>query len=136
MKGPRRPYYESVADNRGPVLLVDDNLDVLVATARYLREQGLEVLTSSSGLGVSTLVRRHSPAVIVLDVTMPALDGDALARLLTSQGLARTTPIIFYSAVGEEELDVIAHRIPGASYVQKLDGAPALYARIHQLETN
>lgn len=124
-----------MADKRGPVLLVDDNADILVATARYLREHGLEVLTSNSALGVSAMVRRRPPSVIVLDVMMPALDGDALARVLQSHGLARTTPIIFYSAVGEEELNAITQRIPGASAVPKIDGPSALYARIQQVET-
>jgi DNA-binding response OmpR family regulator len=115
---------------RGPILLVDDNAEIIVTTARYLRTRGLEVVTSSSSLGVSSLVRRHVPSIIVLDVMMPALDGSALARVLQSHGSAGTTPIIFYSAVDEEQLYAMTQSTPGASYVPKSDGLEALYAAI------
>jgi DNA-binding response OmpR family regulator len=119
-----------MADARGPILLVDDNPEIIATTARYLRARGLEVFTSSSPLGVSSLVRRHAPSVIVLDVMMPALDGNALVLVLTTHGLARSTPIIFYSTLDEERLYAMARETPGASYVPKSEGLAALYAAI------
>jgi DNA-binding response OmpR family regulator len=119
-----------MADDCGPILLVDDNSEILDTTARYVRARGLEVLTSNSSIGVSSLVRRHAPSLIVLDIMMPALDGNALVPVLRSHGLARTTPIIFYSAVDEEQLYAMAHQTPGASYVPKSEGLGALYAAI------
>jgi DNA-binding response OmpR family regulator len=119
-----------MADDRGPILLVDDNAEILATTARYLRARDLEVLTSNSSLGVSSLVRRHAPCLIVLDIMMPAIDGNALVPVLYANGLARTTPIIFYSAVDEEQLYGLAHQTPGASYVPKSEGLGALYAAI------
>jgi DNA-binding response OmpR family regulator len=117
-------------DDRGPILLVDDNAEIIVTTARYLRARGLEVLTSNSSLGVSSLVRRHAPSLLVLDIMMPALDGNALVGVLNAHGLARKTPIIFYSAVDEEQLYALARENPGASYVPKSEGLEALYAAI------
>jgi DNA-binding response OmpR family regulator len=126
-----------MANDRGPILLVDDNSEIIATTAHYLRARGLEVVTSDSPLGVSSLVRHHAPSVIVLDVMMPALDGNALARVLNAHGLARKTPIIFYSAVDEEQLYAIACEIPGASYVPKSEGLSALHAAIQtRLETS
>jgi CheY-like chemotaxis protein len=119
-----------MADDPGPILLVDDNSEIIVTTARYLRARGLHVLTSNSSLGVSSLIRRHAPALIVLDIMMPALDGNALVQVLKNHGLARTTPIIFYSAVDEEQLYALARDTPGASYVPKSEGLGALYTAI------
>jgi DNA-binding response OmpR family regulator len=119
-----------MADAHGPILLIDDNAEILTTTARYLRARGLEVVTSSASLGVSSLVRRHVPSVIVLDVMMPALDGGALARLLHTPGPKGTTPIIFYSAVDEEQLYAVTRKTPGASYVPKSEGLGALEAAI------
>jgi DNA-binding response OmpR family regulator len=119
-----------MAGIRGPILVVDDDPEILVTTARYLRARGLEVLTSNSPFGVSAIVRREAPSVIVLDVTMPALDGNALARVISSHGLAGTATIIFYSAIDEESLDAIARQIPGALRVPKIGGPMALYAAI------
>jgi DNA-binding response OmpR family regulator len=124
-----------MTDDRGPILLVDDDAEILVTAARYLRARGLKVITSQSALGVSAIVRREIPSAIVLDVNMPALDGNALARVLNLHGLARTTPIIFYSAVDEEKLRALASEIPGASCVPKIEGPAALYEAIRCLET-
>jgi sigma-B regulation protein RsbU (phosphoserine phosphatase) len=112
------------------VVVVDDNEQILATTAAYLKARGVNVVTSESALGVSALVRRHQPSVIVLDVMMPALDGDALATLLRSQPNARETPIIFYSAMEEEQVHRMVKKTPGASYVPKADGLPALYSAI------
>ena len=112
------------------VMLVDDNEQILTTTSAYLKARGFHVETSNSALGVSALVRRHQPAVIVLDVMMPALDGDALAGLLRNLSSGRSTPIIFYSAMEEEQLHRIAQRMPGTSYVAKSEGLAALHAAI------
>lgn len=115
---------------RERILLVDDNAQILETTARYLSARGFEVVTSDSALGVSSLVRHHRPALIVLDVMMPALNGDKLARVLSSQRTQRTTPIILYSAMDEEQLYAIVSEIPGCSYVVKSQGLGALYTEI------
>ncbi len=115
---------------RERLLLVDDNAQILETTARYLSARGFEVVTSDSALGVSSLMRQHRPAIIVLDVMMPALNGDKLARVLTSQRAQQKTPIILYSAMDEEQLYAMVSEIPGCSYVVKSQGLGALYAEI------
>jgi putative two-component system response regulator len=112
------------------VLLVDDNTQILETTARYLRARDLEVVTSSAALGVSALALRHVPDVIVLDVMMPALGGEALASLLRGLPVARETPILFYSAMEEEQLQRLASSLPGAGFVSKADGLAALHTAI------
>jgi two-component system, OmpR family, response regulator len=113
------------------VLLVDDNLEILETTSNYLHTRGLHVVTSSSALGVTALVSHHRPDVIVLDVMMPALDGDALASLIRGRkNNTRATPIIFYSAMEEEQLHCLAAGLPGTSYVAKSEGLGALYSAI------
>ena len=119
-------------DDRSPILLVDDNPKILETTATYLRTRGLEVVTADSPLGVSAIVRKVRPAIIVLDVMMPALDGTSLARLLASQGLGRSTPIIFYSALDEEQLYARTLEIPNASYVPKAEGLAVLLEAIRR----
>jgi len=43
------------------VLLVDDNAEILETTSAYLRSRGLQIVPSSSALGVTVLVNRHRP---------------------------------------------------------------------------
>ena len=112
------------------VLVVDDSPEILSAVRQYLTPHGFEVLMADSPLGVSSLVLRHRPQVIVLDVMMPALDGGALAKLLRSVGGGETVPIVFFSSMDEEQLYDLTRQTDGASYVLKSDGLPALYATI------
>jgi CheY-like chemotaxis protein len=112
------------------VVIVDDNEQILTTTTAYLEARGLNVVSSRSALGVTALVMRHRPAVIILDVMMPALDGQALAGLLRNKNDSRGTHIIYYSAMEEEQLDRIVRDTPFASYVPKADGLPALYSAI------
>jgi CheY-like chemotaxis protein len=117
---------------RPKVLIVDDNDELLASVELALRRRGLEVVATSSAIGVSALVRRHEPAVVVLDVMMPALDGGTLAKLiqLHLRGQQKTPAIIFFSAMAEEQLYKLTQTIEGTTYVPKVDGVDALYAAI------
>jgi DNA-binding response OmpR family regulator len=112
------------------VLVVDDSPEILSAVRQFLGQHGLNVIMADSPLGVSSLVLRQRPAVIVLDVMMPALDGGALAKLLRSVGGGETVPIVFFSSMEEEQLYELARQTEGATYVLKSDGLPALHAAI------
>jgi CheY-like chemotaxis protein len=120
-----------VANGAGKtVLLVDDNAEILETTSTFLRARGLHIVAVGSALGVTALVMRHRPHVVVLDVMMPALDGGALATLIRGKKDPRATAIIFYSAMEEEQLHQLAAKVPGATYVAKADGLDALYSAI------
>ena len=114
------------------ILLVDDNADILTVTSAYLRSRGFEVVAAHTPFGVTALIRKHNPAAIVLDVMMPALDGDNLARFLRSQGLVTDTPIIFHSSMAEEALHKLSRDLPGTSYVLKSDGLGVLYDTLRE----
>lgn len=64
------------------VLLVDDEIDFLDATAKALRRRGFQVTTASDGLAVLTLIEKISVDVIVLDVKMPKISGYDLFKEL------------------------------------------------------
>ncbi len=121
-----------MSNDRPTALLVDDNPELLLTTSRYLRTRGLNVLTADSPLGVTNLVRREAPDVIVLDVMMPALSGDALAKILQSQALARQPALIFYSALDEESLHRLTRGFENAAYVSKTSSVEELHVAIQE----
>jgi len=117
----------------GPVpliLLVDDNAILLQQAAHYLKERRLDVITNDSAFGVGRLLLRHKPDLAVLDVQMPGLDGEHLVEALGQSG--SLPPVIYYSAMEEEQLYQICKRRPGTSYVLKADGLPALFEAIQR----
>ncbi len=109
-----------------PLLLVDDNEEILDSTAAYFQAQGFKVITSSTPLGVTALITQHQPAVLVLDLMMPALSGDALLKMLRRTSETKGLPTVLYSSAEEELLYRLSKSVPGVTYVQKSDGLDAL----------
>ena len=76
------------ADASGRVLLVDDNVDAAATTAAILEQLGHEVCVAHSGAEALALAARCKPAVAILDIGLPDMDGYALAGALRRLGLA------------------------------------------------
>jgi DNA-binding response OmpR family regulator len=70
-----------------PILVVDDDDTILVSVAELLELEGFAVATAVNGADALELTRRLNPALVLLDMRMPVLDGWAYARALREQGL-------------------------------------------------
>jgi DNA-binding response OmpR family regulator len=122
----------TVPGSRDPlVLVVDDEASVRQALERALRLEGFAVSTAADGRAALAEVAARPPAVIVLDVTMPELDGIAVVRRLRDDG--RELPICILSA-RDEVTDRVAGLQAGADdYLVKPFAIAELTARLHAL---
>ena len=77
------------------ILLADDEPDLVWAVQRSLLYEGYEVLVAGDGLEALAVARRHSPALVILDIVMPNLDGLEVCRRMRNDPALATTPIIF-----------------------------------------
>ena len=86
-------------EQRGIVILVDDDADVRTSIEELLEEQGYVVLSARDGSAALRRMRGvHGPVVAVVDLTMPGMDGwDLIKRMKTDPELARI-PIIVCTA--------------------------------------
>lgn len=84
------------------VLVVDDDADTRKALTSVLKMADLDVITASNG--VEALVAAHNtrPALIIMDIAMPTLDGVDAARLLKATAHTRTIPVIAHTGKPEE----------------------------------
>jgi two-component system, sensor histidine kinase len=80
------------------ILLVDDRLENLLALEATLSELGQNLITATSGEEALRQVLRHDFAVILLDVSMPAMDGFETASLIRQRERSKLTLIIFVTA--------------------------------------
>jgi CheY-like chemotaxis protein len=110
------------------ILIVDDNEALLSQASTYLTRRGFKVVSHQSPFGVGALLLRHRPSLAVLDVMMPGLDGGNLVDVLSQQG--QLPPVVFYSAMEEEQLYQLCKSRPGTSYVLKSDGLDVLHDAI------
>lgn len=113
------------------VLVVDDDPAILKMVELTLVNAGHEVMTSDTPMGVSALVRRFTPHVLILDVMMPGLSGESLAKLIVR--IAERRPVIFFSASPNEELLDLTRRVPDSTFVQKGESLKELIATVDKM---
>src|SRR5947207_12669171 len=90
------------------ILVVDDSSANLLAIEAALRDLGGEVVQARSGDEALRLLLERDFALILLDVKMPSLSGFETARLIRERKRSRHTPIIFITAHGRDDRDVVA----------------------------
>ena len=96
-----------------PILVVDDDAKIVRLVRTYLEREGYAVVTAADGPGALEAIERHRPALVVLDLMLPELDGRAVIRAVRRDEAAATIPIIVLSARGTT-LDRIAGLEDGA----------------------
>jgi DNA-binding response OmpR family regulator len=113
------------------VLVVDDEPMVREALERALRLEGFAVSTAAGGREALAEVALHPPAVVVLDVTMPDLDGVSVLKRWRADGL--DMPVCILSARDEVEDRVAGLQAGADDYLVKPFALAELTARLHAL---
>ena len=115
---------------RPAVLLVDDDPTLLPVLARRLARDGFEVSSASSGQAALHLLEQAWPALLVIDLMMPQMDGFELCRRVKQ---IADLPIIVLSAVDASESKVRALQEYAEDYITKPFDPDELAARIHRV---
>jgi len=89
---------------REKILLVDDDPDILDAITMILESQGYQVVTARDGVEGLANLRAEKPALMILDLLMPKMDGFAVCKELQDPRWAkyRDIPILILTSVREE----------------------------------
>src|SRR6267154_2907086 len=100
------------------VLLVDDQPARLLTYETILSELGQNLVSARSGLEALDKLMRQEFAVVLLDVSMPDMDGFEAARLIHEHPRFEKTPIIFVTGVHVSELDRLkGYKVGAVDYV-------------------
>jgi two-component system OmpR family response regulator len=110
------------------VLVVDDEPNITELVAMALRYEGFTVKTAASGRAAISAVAQFTPALVILDVMLPDIDGMEVLRRLNSSG--SRVPIIFLTARDATEDKVHGLTIGGDDYVTKPFSVEELMARV------
>jgi DNA-binding response OmpR family regulator len=92
------------------ILVVDDDSDVRSILTDALRQEGYDVESACNGVQALAAFRRHRPDAMVLDLVMPAMDGQTLVSTLRNQTKWGAVPLVIISG----QPDPIAVRRLGA----------------------
>ncbi len=133
----RKKENREVAGKYGPaasaksflILVVDDYIDNVVVISLNLQNEGYKVVTASNGeeaISVASLTRPH---LILMDISMPRLDGLAATRKIRENEALRDVPVIAITSFSTEGFRRAAYDVGIQGYLVK----PIDFQRMHEL---
>jgi len=119
------------ADRReATLLIVDDKPQNLRLISDFLAEQGFELMLTRSGAQALEKIQREMPDLVLLDVTMPEMDGFEVCRRLKLDARTASVPVIFMTALDDTAHKVQGFRLGAVDYITKPIQREELLARI------
>ena len=115
------------------ILVVDDEPDALEVLGCKLREAGYTPLFAADGLTALAVVRAERPALVVLDLMLPELDGLEVCKLMRRDPATAGIPVLMLTAKAAELDRVLGLELGADDYVTKPYSPRELVLRIRKL---
>jgi DNA-binding response OmpR family regulator len=112
------------------ILIVDDDRDVAQTIGITLKRRGFRVQVAYSGMEALRMLQRFHPDLIILDVSMPGIDGFEVCRRLRRNEETEALPIIFLTARGLDDDRIEGFRVGADDYLSKPFNPEELVLRV------
>ena len=112
------------------ILVVDDEANIVELAALYLEQEGFRVLSAADGASALEMIARQPPALLVLDLMLPEVDGWEVCRQLRSGRVAPDLPIIMLTARDDDVDKIVGLELGADDYVTKPFNPRELVARV------
>jgi DNA-binding response OmpR family regulator len=112
------------------ILIVDDTPANLTLLSGMLLERGYVVKVATHGRRALAIAETTKPDLVMLDITMPEMDGYEVCRALKARAETRDVPVLFLSALDEVGDKLQAFRAGGVDYVTKPFQVEEVLARV------
>jgi len=109
------------------ILIVDDNEDIREVLGTYVAKEGFEPVVAKDGFEALDLFKKANPAVVLLDVMMPGMDGYKVCEKIREQS---DVPIILVTAKGDDYDRVMGLDIGADDYIVKPFNGDEVMARV------
>jgi DNA-binding response OmpR family regulator len=109
---------------------VDDDRDVAQTIGITLKRRDFRVQAAYSGMEALRMLKRFHPDLIILDVSMPGIDGFEVCRRLRKDEATTSLPIIFLTARGLDEDRIEGFRVGADDYLSKPFNPEELVLRV------
>jgi DNA-binding response OmpR family regulator len=123
------PRRAADARSAGPILVVEDDPSLLAAVSEALEDEGYEVVAVGHGRAALEAILRRRPALVLLDMRLPIMNGWDVARELRARGIA--LPIVVMTAA--QDAAAWAAEIGAAGYLAKPFDLLDLLATVERL---
>lgn len=101
------------------ILIVDDNQAMVEALSIVVSARGHDAMTALSGEEALSLVESEVPDVMLLDLTMPGLDGFETLDRLRTMPAGKDLPVLIITALDEEDLEGRVASAGGSALLRK-----------------
>jgi len=109
-----------VGRDRAPkILVVDDDRDIRLVLGAILEGAGYETVEAANGLEALALVKAERPDVVLLDLSMPRMDGMEVLRHLRANPETAGIPVVMVTASGDQDQASMAVAGGAFAYVVK-----------------
>ncbi len=112
------------------ILIVEDEEEILELVSYNLGKEGYRVVCANSGENALRLAAKESPALVVLDLMLPGIDGLEVCRSLKRDPITESARIVILTAKGEEADIVTGLEMGADDYITKPFSPRVLVARI------
>ena len=111
-------------------MIVDDCRSDQKLIEAILKQDGYSLILASTGSDALKILQTENVDLILLDILMPVMDGYHVCRHLKQSTLTRYIPVVFVTALSEEEAEIAGLKLGAVDYVIKPIVASVLKARI------
>lgn len=101
------------------ILLIDDDAAIRVLVKTYLEQAGHTTHEADNGQVGISMAQDEAPALIILDINMPVMDGTQTIKALQAEPSTKDIPVIALSAVTVPEMRDDMHLLGCSGYVEK-----------------
>src|SRR2546421_710226 len=112
------------------ILIVEDDPDIAELVARYLEKAAFETDRAASGRDALQMIAVNPPALVVLDLMLPHVDGLEICRRLRSDQKTAAIPLIMLTARAEESDRIVGLELGADDYLAKPFSPNELVARV------
>lgn len=117
------------------ILIVDDDLETLRLIGMMLQRQGYEIVAANTGELALSMAVREKPALIILDIVMPGMDGYRIAREIRKDSASAEIPILMFTAKNQVDDKVTGYGAGADDYLTKPVHPAELIAHVKTLLT-
>lgn len=133
--------YTLVSEN-ADILVVDDTVENLTLLTRMLKDCGFQSRPVPNGRLALQAAKSQKPDLILLDITMPEMDGYEVCRRLKQDPELREIPVVFISALSQTSEKLQAFEVGGVDYITKpfqfeeVKARVETHLKLHRLQIN
>ncbi len=115
------------------ILVVDDDAHIVELARMYLEQEGFRVQSAGNGVRALEMISRQPPALMVLDLMLPEVDGWEVCRRVRAGKAAPDLPIIMLTVRDDDVDKIVGLELGADDYVTKPFNPRELVARVRAI---